>query len=222
MIFRALFAGAAVSLLLVRLHAQLRLRRRSLDRHLRRAGPADLVGGLAAMIAVVFGLEYLLLPGAFPFAYRLQYPHWLRWVGVVSLYGGVLLMALSQRELGAGFSSVPMVDEEQLLVETGPYRWIRHPIYLAYVLAYLGGGLVSSNVVLTLAPAALFCVMLWGRIELEESELAETFGVSYLVYMHRTRRFLPFPRGPSAPAARENGSDALDQEEVERAGNEAC
>jgi protein-S-isoprenylcysteine O-methyltransferase Ste14 len=57
---------------------------------------------------------------------------------------------------------------------------------------YLGGGLLAANWVLTIIPTLSFALMIALRIGEEEQMLVELFGNTYIAYMERTGRFLPF------------------------------
>ncbi|MGC9349559.1 MAG: methyltransferase family protein, partial [Anaerolineae bacterium] len=150
-----------------------------------------IAGSIAALTAVVFGLEYIVYPGLFSFAYVLRYPDWLRWLGVTALGGGILLLWLSHHHLGRSFHSLVVSKEDRVLVKTGPYRWIRHPIYTAYLLNYVGGGLLSSNLVLTFVPVTMYAILVGIRMQKEEEMLHGEFGREYSEYMERTGRLLP-------------------------------
>jgi protein-S-isoprenylcysteine O-methyltransferase Ste14 len=76
-------------------------------------------------------------------------------------------------------------------VTSGPYRWIRHPIYTAYLINYLSGGLLASNWVLTFVPLAFFGWMIINRIPREEEVMRQEFGQDYLDLERRTGRLLP-------------------------------
>jgi protein-S-isoprenylcysteine O-methyltransferase Ste14 len=93
--------------------------------------------------------------------------------------------------LGKSFHSLVVVKEDHVLVETGPYRWIRHPIYTAYLLSYPGGGLLASNWVLTVIPAAAYAILVAIRMGQEETSLEELYGQKYVEYKKRTGRLAP-------------------------------
>jgi protein-S-isoprenylcysteine O-methyltransferase Ste14 len=57
---------------------------------------------------------------------------------------------------------------------------------------YTGGGLLASNLILTLVPVVFFGLMIALRIEEEESMLVAEYGERYQAYMANTGRFLPF------------------------------
>ena len=148
-------------------------------------------GSIAALTTLTFGAEYIFFPGTFQFTYLLDYPDWLRWLGVLSLAFGILLLFLAHYHLGKSFSSLVVSKEDHQLVTSGPYRWIRHPIYTAYLLNYVGGGLVASNLVLTFVPVIFFGLMIINRIPREEAVMREEFGQDYVALAKRTGRLLP-------------------------------
>jgi protein-S-isoprenylcysteine O-methyltransferase Ste14 len=76
------------------------------------------------------------------------------------------------------------------LVETGPYRFTRNPMYVGLTTAYVGVALVL-NVIwpLLLLPVALYLIVRFV-IRREEAYLAETFGAKYVEFRQRVRRWL--------------------------------
>ena len=148
-------------------------------------------GSIAALTTLTFGAEYIFFPGTFSFTYLLDYPDWLRWLGAISLAGGITLLGLAHYHLDRSFYSFVVSKEEHQLVTSGPYRWIRHPIYTAYLLNYVAGGLLASNLVLTFVPVIFFGLMIINRIPREEAVMREEFGQDYLDLEARTGRLLP-------------------------------
>ncbi|MFN2146228.1 MAG: methyltransferase family protein [Anaerolineales bacterium] len=156
-----------------------------------REGKLDLIAGaVAALTTLFFGGAYLLAPNAFRFAY-LRYPDWLRWGGVGLLIGGIALLWAAHHHLDNSFNSLVGTREEQKLVTSGPYRLIRHPIYTAYFMNYLGGGLLASQWVLTFIPLIFFGVLVINRMGKEEAMLREEFGAEYEEYARKTGILLP-------------------------------
>jgi protein-S-isoprenylcysteine O-methyltransferase Ste14 len=80
--------------------------------------------------------------------------------------------------------------KEHTLVTTGPYRWVRHPFYVAFALAVLANSLVTANWFLFVTGGVVF-VLLVVRTRKEEHRLIERFGDEYRAYMRRTGRFFP-------------------------------
>ena len=79
----------------------------------------------------------------------------------------------------------------QEVIQSGPYRWIRHPSYTGGLITLLGVLVCCVN--LASLPALL--VALGGyayRIRIEERALARDLGPAYKDYMRRTKRLIPF------------------------------
>ncbi len=190
-IFRILFVLSFIAMLTIRIYSQSKVlrERRGMDF---REGPVSLAAGcIAALVTIVFGAEYIIAPGFFGFAYVLPYPIGLRWFGAVLLAGGITLLASAHAHLGRSFHSLVVAKEDHVFVESGPYRWIRHPIYVAYMMNYVGGGLLAGNWVLTFVPVIMFAVLVATRLGGEEQLLIDEFGDRYIDYMRRTGRLIP-------------------------------
>ena len=188
---RVIFALAGVTMLVVRIYYQSRVFQDRNKVEVKEGGLSLIAGALAALTAFVFGFELILSPGTFAFAYSFPYPSWIRWLGVLALAGGVTLLRLSHHHLGRSFHSLVVSKADRVLVDTGPYRWIRHPIYTAYLVNYVSGGLVAGNLVLTFVPVIFFGLLVLVRVDKEEALLIDEFGQSYRDYMKRTGRLWP-------------------------------
>jgi protein-S-isoprenylcysteine O-methyltransferase Ste14 len=189
--FRTLFALAFVAMMVIRITYQSRVLRGKGEIEIREGSLSLIAGSIAALTTIVFGVEYLLFPGFFSFAYVLHYPDWVRWLGGLLLALGIALLGVSHHHLGKSFHSLVVSKENQVLVETGPYRWIRHPIYTAYLMNYLGGGLLAGNLILTLVPVTMYAILVAARMGKEEEVMREKFGQAYTEYEDRTGRVCP-------------------------------
>jgi protein-S-isoprenylcysteine O-methyltransferase Ste14 len=109
----------------------------------------------------------------------------------VSLLTGTTLLWAAHRNLASSFHSLVVRKSDQILVHTGPYASVRHPIYTAYVLSYFGGGLLAASLVLTLIPGPLYVLFIALRVNEEEATMLAQFGQAYREYMARTPRFVP-------------------------------
>ncbi|MGD2253874.1 MAG: isoprenylcysteine carboxylmethyltransferase family protein [Anaerolineales bacterium] len=204
-VFRILFMSSFLAMLAIRIRFQSKVLHEKRALNVQENAFSLTAGCLAALTTIVFGAEYLLAPGRFAFAYLLTYPMWLRWAGVLMLVCGIALLAASHAHLDRSFHSFILTKEDHVLVDSGPYRFIRHPIYVAYVLNYLGGGLLAGNWVLTVFPALMFALFTATRVRREELLLIGEFGDTYHAYMARTGRFFPKlgstlgQRNPSRP-----------------------
>jgi protein-S-isoprenylcysteine O-methyltransferase Ste14 len=77
------------------------------------------------------------------------------------------------------------------LIRSGPYRFVRHPIY-AGLLAALAAGALGSGKVHTLVGFALIAVGLLHKAALEEQFMREQFGEQYARYQHEVKSIIPF------------------------------
>jgi len=142
--------------------------------------------GIASMIGLV---TYMINPALMAWS-SVALPNWLRWAGVVLGITGGLLLAVTFRTLGKNLTDTVVTRTEHTLVTRGPYRWVRHPFYLATALAVVANSLVTANWFLALTGGIVFGLLVL-RTRIEEEKLIERFGEDYKEYMKRTGRFLP-------------------------------
>lgn len=142
--------------------------------------------GLAHMAGLI---TYMVSPPRMAWA-ALPLLVWLRWtgVGIGAAAGGLLVWTLVT--LGPNLTDTVVTRKAHTLVTTGPYRWIRHPFYVATALSITANGLAAANWFL-LAAGALTVALLVARSKKEEELLLARFGAPYRSYVDRTGRFLP-------------------------------
>ncbi len=115
---------------------------------------------------------------------------WVRWVGVGIGITSLPFLVWVHRTLGKFW--VPTLDimDGHKLVTTGPYRWIRHPMYTSSLAFMLGTSLITDNW-LNLLVTILTLFVIYARIRQEEQMMLHYFGDEYLSYMRRTGRLFP-------------------------------
>jgi protein-S-isoprenylcysteine O-methyltransferase Ste14 len=111
--------------------------------------------------------------------------------GSLLAIAGAALVLRSRAELGPAWSFVPKAGGTEF-VTTGPYRLVRHPIYLGLALVTMGQALAFGSwpaVIIVLAGIVPTCA--W-RADAEEKLLSRTFGERYAVYRQRTKMIIPY------------------------------
>lgn len=112
-------------------------------------------------------------------------------LGFALLWSGLALRSWSIHTLGRFFELTVVVQEDHRVIESGPYRVLRHPSYSGILLATIGVGLVEGDwvslAIMLLGPLAAFVL----RIRIEERTLISELGEEYVAYSQRTARLLP-------------------------------
>lgn len=111
--------------------------------------------------------------------------------GSLLAVAGAAVVLRSRVELGAAWSFVPKADRGTGLVTTGPYRLVRHPIYLGFALLVIGEAFAfGSWPALMIVLFVVVPTFAW-RARAEEKLLSDTFGERYAVYRQRTKMIIP-------------------------------
>jgi protein-S-isoprenylcysteine O-methyltransferase Ste14 len=158
----------------------------------RRRERPELIAGRLLVALPLFGgvLAYLVNPASMAWA-SIALPTWLSAAGAVLGLAAVPFALWVFRTLGKNVSETVLTKADHELVTTGPYRWIRHPLYAVGLLLFLSIGLMAANwFILALALTALIAILAIV-IPREERELSKRFGGAYAAYARRTGRLLP-------------------------------
>jgi protein-S-isoprenylcysteine O-methyltransferase Ste14 len=113
-------------------------------------------------------------------------------VGIGLMLSGIALRWYSVAVLGKYFTFDVAIHRGQVLVEAGPYRFIRHPSYTGALVSLLGFGLSLGNWAGLAASLSCLGLAYAYRIPVEESALASALGDTYRQYLKRTWRLVPF------------------------------
>lgn len=119
-------------------------------------------------------------------------PSWFFYLGIVIIMLGIIVRQWSIAVLGRFFSPTIGVQEGQKVVETGPYRLVRHPSYTGVLLILVGVGLAFQSLAAILVMLLMFSVAYGHRINEEEEVLVSELGEEYVKYMKRTKRLIPY------------------------------
>lgn len=141
--------------------------------------------------AILWTLSVLLYCIGFEdFTLRVDVPSWFRWIGVGGMMACMPLSVWVYRSLGKHFSPKLRLRDDHRLVTTGPYRFVRHPLYATLFLYVSATAFVSEDLRIIIAGALIAAVILF-RIPREEAQLAGRFASSYAEYRKKTGSFIP-------------------------------
>lgn len=156
-------------------------------KHYKKFTPRTLVKYL---IAVVLFLAYFL--GYFDFA-LLNFSLYLRLAGLLIIILGISLLFWAHGHLMENWS--PIIEKKftksRKLIVSGPYRYIRHPIYTASFITIIGFFIFTANWILTGIPLIILVLFYSSKIPREEKELMNNFGKKYKDYMKSTGGLIP-------------------------------
>lgn len=112
-------------------------------------------------------------------------------IGIGVLVLGVAVRQWSHVSLGRFHQGVVTIHDEHQVVEDGPYRWVRHPMYAGSAVAFLGVGLsLGTYPGLVLSFLGTLPAML-RRIRVEERALESALGERYTAFARDRRRLIP-------------------------------
>jgi len=114
------------------------------------------------------------------------------WIGMLIYLAAAALRRWCFRALGQFFTGEVRVRPEQLVITTGPYRYVRHPSYTAGMMLVVGVAVALGTWLGTLIALALAAIGYGYRVRVEERALSEKIGTPYRDYAARTKRFIPF------------------------------
>ena len=112
-------------------------------------------------------------------------------VGIVLIAIGLFIRIQSIMTLKKQFTYTVSKVENYKLIETGMYKWIRHPGYLGQIIIFIGIPTSFANwlsVILMIIPVLVGYIY---RIRVEEKFMIEQMGTKYLDYQKRTKRLIP-------------------------------
>jgi len=132
------------------------------------------------------------------FFLRHQSLHWLTFLlGWLCAGASFVIRRQAIAALGRFWSLHVEIRDQHLLVQTGPFRYVRHPTYLSMILELLAGGLILNAGFCLAAVWLVFAPILIWRIRLEEAALVGKFGGAYREYQQSTPAVFPYKRSQS-------------------------
>jgi len=112
--------------------------------------------------------------------------------GGIFFFLGTILRLYAIKTLGRFFTMEIGTREGHQMIQSGPYKFIRHPSYTGYFLMILGMGVAYQNLYALLIPLLQIGIFFAKRIPLEEKMLSQKFGGEYSSYQKRTKKLIPW------------------------------
>lgn len=103
----------------------------------------------------------------------------------------VALFDASSRAMGKNWALVARTRSDHTLVQSGPFAWVRHPIYIALFLFMIAMAIAYGHTRNLIVAVPLYAVATWMRVRCEEQLLRAQFGADYDAYARRVKRFIP-------------------------------
>lgn len=150
----------------------------------------------AGSIKVILASNWIALLLAFPAAWVastvIQPRVPVFYSGLALLVLGSILRRVCWRALGQHFTGDVRASADQPVIQTGPYRFVRHPSYTAGMMMFIGLGLALTNW-LSVGLLFLSTIIAYGyRVRVEERALLSEIGAPYADFMKTRKRFIPF------------------------------
>ena len=123
----------------------------------------------------------------------------LLWLGLLTVVFGEFLRLTAVRHIGT--ISRTRTDRLGPLVASGPFRWVRNPLYIGNAVLWIGLALVAQLPWLVAPIAFLLALEYHSIVRWEEQLLAERLGQPYRDYMRTVPRWIPRPPQPSGNPA---------------------
>ena len=118
-------------------------------------------------------------------------PGALRLLAAAICVGGLGVAFWARRTLAGNWSSNVTFKVGHELIRTGPYRWVRHPIYTAILLMALGTAMISGRLGSWLG-LVLMTAGFWIKLKAEESLMLRHFPDTYPGYQKQVKALVPF------------------------------
>lgn len=123
---------------------------------------------------------------------QIDLPPVFRILGMLIFLGGALLLYWVHKVMGNFFSPLVQLKENHQLLTSGPFRYLRHPMYSSVLACVVGGFFLTANWAYFLIQAVIFAILIIVRVPPEERMLLDRFQAEFEAYRRRTWRIVPF------------------------------
>ena len=108
-------------------------------------------------------------------------------LSICIMLAGLLFVVYALKILGRSFGIMP---QARALVQNGPYRFIRHPLYVGEIVTF--GGTLLAELTLAKLGIYIFFIAVQSYRAIQEEKLLEKTIPEYSIYMAATKRFIPW------------------------------
>jgi protein-S-isoprenylcysteine O-methyltransferase Ste14 len=163
---------------------------RSVKDDRRRESPVSRAAHLLPLVIAALVLWLPTLPGGFLCGRVFPASAFTYFSGVAILAAGLGFLVWARVHLGRNWSGIVTLKDHHELIRSGPYAWVRHPIYTGLLLGFVGSALARDEWRGVLAVAIVYAA-LWRKLRLEERWMVETFGDAYRRYRDEVPALIP-------------------------------
>jgi protein-S-isoprenylcysteine O-methyltransferase Ste14 len=152
--------------------------------------PSRITRSIVFLVAIAL---FFVPPHSIPFIDRhfLSPALWTFWLGAAVTLAGLLFAIWARVTIGSNWSRSVTIKQNHELITTGPYHFVRHPIYTGLLTAFAGSAFATTEVRGILAFLLVF-LSLGYKLRLEERFMRSQFGETYIDYSRRTAALVPW------------------------------
>jgi protein-S-isoprenylcysteine O-methyltransferase Ste14 len=147
---------------------------------------------VAQRLPVLLGVLLISLPVVpYPLSQAFLREPWAAAAGVVLCVLGLCIAVWARHRLAGNWSALVTLKKDHELIESGPYRFVRHPIYTGILAMLLGTAVVMGRLG---GWMGFLCVTLgfWMKLKHEEALMLRHFPDKYPAYQTRVKALVPF------------------------------
>jgi protein-S-isoprenylcysteine O-methyltransferase len=111
--------------------------------------------------------------------------------GAILTVAGMLFSVWARLTLGRNWSGTVTIKQDHELIQRGPYRIVRHPIYTGMLLAMLGTAFIFGTA-RCFVGVPIVGLAFWLKVQIEERFMVQQFGAQYSDYRQQVRALIPF------------------------------
>jgi len=135
-------------------------------------------------------LIHIFSPALISWSY-LSMPLFLRIPGILIGFISIILMISAFKALGKNYYASLNLRPDHVLVTSGIYSWIRHPLYIIFLLIWFSLFLLSDNLLIGVTSILSYIIIFLRRVPREEKMLMSQFTDDYIRYKQKTGKYFP-------------------------------